>query len=265
MLSFQRFKRTIGSAAAVDQTLAYLIREASIRLPGPLHGTRIMATYTMKGKSFQIEHGTHDTTIFRELFWEGVYDLPSSIRELQYTESPSVLDLGGNVGYFALWLSLALPSAQLIAFEPDPANAVRYREMLKQLDRPDWTVVEAYASAQDGEVTFATGRQAIGTRTIGGNHGTQVRSVDVLPAMESADFVKMDIEGAEWEILCDPRFATSCANVIVMEYHRAFCPETDYLGMVQSLCGKASLSTQLIFHSEERGLGMLWAYDCSER
>ena len=43
--------------------------------------------------------------------------------------------------------------------------------------------------------------------------------VDVFPYLAAADLVKIDIEGSEWEILADARFAGIAARVLVLEYH----------------------------------------------
>ena len=49
-------------------------------------------------------------------------------------------------------------------------------------------------------------------------------AVDVLPELENADLVKIDIEGAEWALLADPRFAGARPSVLVLEYHRDGSP-----------------------------------------
>jgi hypothetical protein len=84
----------------------------------------------------------------------------------------SVVDLGGNIGLATLWFAREFPDARLTTIEADPTNA-DVLERVVALNR-------------------------VGTRII------TVPMIDVLPILAEADFLKMDIEGGEWEILSDP-------------------------------------------------------------
>ena len=55
----------------------------------------------------------------------------------------------------------------------------------------------------------------------------QVQRQDVFPFLEASDLVKIDIEGAEWEILADARFHRLASRALVLEYHPAYTPEPD--------------------------------------
>ena len=51
-----------------------------------------------------------------------------------------------------------------------------------------------------------------------------VKSLDVFPYLAESDFVKMDIEGSEWQLIADRRFADVPAAVLVVEWHSEGCP-----------------------------------------
>ena len=72
------------------------------------------------------------------------------------------------------------------------------------------------AAARDGRVPFQAGGFA---ESHLGDHGDLAEARDVLPLMDEADLVKMDIEGGEWPILTDPRLATVSTRALVLEYH----------------------------------------------
>ena len=81
----------------------------------------------------------------------------------------------------------------------------------------------------------------------------------MLPEIAAADLVKMDIEGGEWEILRDPRFAASPPRAIVLEYH-PHPSAPDPRAAVEGLLRDAGLTEQApIFHRAD-GHGMLWAW-----
>jgi hypothetical protein len=54
---------------------------------------------------------------------------------------------------------------------------------------------------------------------------TTVPVRDVFPYMQECDLLKIDIEGGEWGLLADPRFASTSAKALVMEVHPEARPE----------------------------------------
>jgi len=75
----------------------------------------------------------------------------------------------------------------------------------------------------------------------------------------AADLVKVDIEGGEWDILLDPRFAQNPPRAIVLEYHPHLCPGDDPRAAAQEALARAGLSMAPIWHRAD-GYGMLWAW-----
>jgi hypothetical protein len=84
---------------------------------------------------------------------------------------------------------------------------------------------------------------------------------DVLPYVQEADFVKMDIEGGEWRILGDPRFGLGRTRSVALEYHPHMCPGPVPRDEAERLLRKAGFTVIDPGHSDEqfpRGQGMLW-------
>ena len=67
----------------------------------------------------------------------------------------------------------------------------------------------------------------------------------------------MDIEGGEWEILSDPRFAATGLRAICMEFHRYGCPTDDPASAVTQLLGAAGFSVAEL--REDGDAGIAWA------
>jgi FkbM family methyltransferase len=145
------------------------------------------------------------------------------------------------------------------AYEPDPANAAVHRQSVAANGLGSrWTVTEAAAGSADGEARFASGGVALSSLSADGDIVVPVR--DVLAAIAHADLVKMDIEGGEWPILLDPRFAAAPPRVLVLEYHPGDgCPGEDPHDAVRKLLAAANLSTSEIWRRDD-GYGMLWAW-----
>lgn len=173
-----------------------------------------------------------DSWILREIFRDGAYRIPS---EVELPPGPRIVDLGANLGLFTIFMLSMYPDAQITAFEPDPDNARLLRQTVQRNRYSDRVVLhEACAMPTDGLVSFSSGAHQFSRISDDGEEGiVQVRGVDVVPFLRDADLLKMDIEGAEWALLADPRFGA--ARNVVMEYHPMLCPSPDPRGLLGSL------------------------------
>jgi hypothetical protein len=66
------------------------------------------------------------------------------------------------------------------------------------------------------------------------------------------------VEGAEWEILGDPRFEREAPPAVVLEYHPQGAPGPPAL-TVEELFSRMGYRTAPIWQRED-GYGMLWAW-----
>lgn len=174
-----------------------------------------------------IRHGTADVFTVAEVLARDEYAIPRDAHRL-LPDRPRVLDLGANIGMFGIRALRDLAPSIITAVEADPYNAQVLRRNAANVPMgTDWRVVEAFAAPiGDSSVEFAAGQFA--ESRSGAAAGHAVPTVDAFPLMDQADLVKIDIEGAEWPILEDPRLATTTARVLVLEYHRWGCePEDD--------------------------------------
>lgn len=229
--------------------LAFLARQRR-GAPG-VHAYRLRGS----GVEIHLRHGTPDVNTFEEVFLQRQYEPPAAAAERIGT-APRVADLGANVGLFSAWTLAHTPGARLLAFEPDPANAAVLRRTIGANPEADWELVEACAGNADGETRFAAGGFALSRM---GEGDTTVAVVDALERLRDADVVKIDIEGGEWAILSDPRFAELPARVVVLEYHPYLCPRPDArAAAVERL---AELDYEVLpFEHRPDGTGMLWAW-----
>ena len=188
------------------------------------------AYHTRAGKvPYFIRHGTRDVGIFSEIFIAGEYDPPTAVVEriAALGRPPRIVDLGANVGLFAACCRERWRGASVIAVEPDPENLELLRRTAQGTREIE--VIEACASNYAGTVRFVAGEFA--ESHVAGDHSTvdtiEVRCVDAFDVALDADIVKIDIEGSEWEILADTRFASLPAQAVVMEWHDKRCPHED--------------------------------------
>jgi len=119
----------------------------------------------------------------------------------------TVVDIGANIGVFALWAATRAKNVRVICYEPFPKNAEYFAANLKA---SGLTNIEFHAVAVADEP--ATRRLHVDdswilhslTRKASDETGVEVECVSLdmaLADIEKCDFLKLDCEGGEYEIL----------------------------------------------------------------
>jgi FkbM family methyltransferase len=142
--------------------------------------------------------------------------------------------------------------------EPDPENL----ELLcRTAALGEIEVVPACAANHEGSVRFVAGEFAE-SHVAGAESDEQdtieVPCVDAFRLAASADLVKIDIEGSEWEILADPRLASMDAQALVMEWHDKQCPHPDPRMAAHAVLQDAGFEV-LCEHRPVASNGTIWA------
>jgi FkbM family methyltransferase len=219
------------------------------------------AYHTRAGRvPYFIRHGTRDVGIFSEIFIAGEYDPPAAVGERMATlgRPPRIVDLGANVGLFAASCRERWPGASVTTVEPDPANLELLRRTAEGSNGIE--VIAACATNYQGSVRFVAGEFA--ESHVASNESTQdtieVPCVDAFAVARSADLVKMDIEGSEWEILADARLGSLPAQALVMEWHDKRCPHEDPSEAARVALADAGFEV-LCEHRPVASNGTIWA------
>jgi FkbM family methyltransferase len=233
----------------VDRPGRYLWRETVVRRQA-LAGYRLRES----GRIVHLRHRTQDLGGFTEVFVQRNYNPPVSaldiLRELPHGFLAA--DLGANIGLFGVQLLGTRPDARLLAFEPDQANADVLRATMTANDAANrWQIIDACAATRDGGVAFQGG-EFLHSRIVEGPPNT--KAIDVFPLIRNAELVKIDIEGAEGDILADPRFLDLQARLIAIEYHPPH-PRP----WVEGRFREAGFTLQP-FHERQPGVGEFWAW-----
>ena len=203
-----------------------------------------------------VRHRTADPVTLGEVFHERDYAPPDGLGPFAPRR---IVDLGANVGYFGAFALSTWPAASVVAFEPDPANALVHEQAIADNGLAHrWELRRAAAAARDGEITFDASGDALSHAA---EHGSVVVATqDVLPLIAGADLLKMDVEGGEWEILADPRFRSAPPRVVVLEYHPQGAPGPDPHAAVVEALDAAGLTARTGIFRRDSGYGMLWAW-----
>jgi FkbM family methyltransferase len=155
------------------------------------------------------------------------------------------------------------PDAQVTAVEADSENAAMLR-LVAAANAGTWRIVEAAATAGDGEVEFDAGafslsRLAAAGSPPAGAKRVRVAAVDALELMRDAQLAKVDIEGGEWAILCDDRFPSAAPPALVLEYHPGLCPAADPHALALERLEAAGLEVSPVWRRDD-GHGVVWGW-----
>ncbi|MEC4806240.1 MAG: FkbM family methyltransferase [Jaaginema sp. PMC 1079.18] len=153
------------------------------------------------------------TTIYCEVIVEDCYDILGWAR----SHSPQVIvDIGANIGLFSQMCSMVFPEAQIYAYEPHPEALkwLRQNAQNKQI-----TVVEGAVSSQSGELRLDLGEDStIAQVSPMGQFAVNKVDIATLAENQEIDFLKMDCEGSEWDILQDESLLQR-TQFFCLEYH----------------------------------------------
>ena len=254
----QRLRGLIHVAA-----LARLVREPLRFLVGQARRRPGASPYRLRssGIPIRLRHGTPDVNTFEQIFEGAHYEMPERVRAaLPPAQEPlKAVDLGANIGMFSAWLLERWPQVSVVAFEPDPDNAAVVRGAIGDGWRDQVELVEACAATAPGEVRFAAGSYSNSRIAHEGEDGVVVPAVDVFPYLADADFVKIDIEGAEWPLVADPRFGDLRAPVVALEYHPDGAPGDPHEAARAALTGAGYNVVDGEFDATP-GHGMVWGW-----
>jgi FkbM family methyltransferase len=210
-----------------------------------------------------LRHRTRDIDIFDEIFVGRTYEPPPAVAAHFRDQPPeTVLDLGGNVGLFGVYALARWPAATVTSVEPDPKNLALLTRCVEVNDAgARWRIIAACAASQPGMVAFSGGRFADSAIALEGEVVTDhVVAVDAFELLAAADFAKIDIEGTEWDLLLDRRFAGAAPGVIVMEWHQRGCPMHDAYEAVLDVLRRAGYEVEGERPPPGVHWGTIWAW-----
>ena len=155
---------------------------------------------------------------YQEIFVDEIYRFSTE------ASRALIFDCGANVGLSVIYFKARHPRARVIAFEPDPALFTVLDNNVRA-----WAVsdVTLYASAVWSEATRmpfepdgCVGGRIMKTAAEGRTVDVEtVRLRDFLSQDEDVDLLKIDVEGAEYDVLRDCRLHLHRVRRLFVEFH----------------------------------------------
>jgi FkbM family methyltransferase len=171
--------------------------------------------FVFRGLNLQVTDLASVAWQLKEFFEDGRMNFKSS------SAKPVIYDCGANVGVSVLFYKSRYPDSIIKAFEPDPEifsclkNNMQNNKItgVELVNKAVWNTNDGVSFGQEG----ADG----GSVFFEGNKITlpSVRLKELLQKEEKVDLLKIDIEGAEMEVLMDCQTELKKVQYLFVEYH----------------------------------------------
>ncbi|AWK02995.1 FkbM family methyltransferase [Flavobacterium crocinum] len=190
-----------------------------------LKNRSLKKTSFLFGKEIKITDSFWYLHSLNELFLDEVYRFKTNI------DTPKIIDCGSNIGLSIIFFKRLYPTSQIIAFEPDNDIFTISKYNLDQFGISDVKLFQKAVWINEEPLIFAK------TGSLGGHVVKEerentikiqtVRLKDLL--FEKIDFLKIDIEGPEYDILKDCGESLKNVDNIFVEYH-SFAEDPQMIG-----------------------------------
>lgn len=194
-------------------------------------------TIKLFGNDFSFVSRTEFLQGLEEIFIHEIY-------KQQLSPKPFIIDCGANIGLSIIYLKRLFSDAKIIAFEPDTVN---FNLLKKNIESFGYLEVELRKEAvwvEDTTLTFSNAgsmMSKIASDPVAPN-SVQVPAIRLKNHMnQPVDFLKIDIEGAEYSVFRDIEDRLDLVNNLFLEYHGTFAQNHELIYMLSALQEKGFL------------------------
>jgi FkbM family methyltransferase len=170
------------------------------------------------GSALRFPSGPSCAYQLKSIFGQEVYKFKT------LNPTPLIIDGGANIGIASIYFARHFSQAKILAFEPDPKICDFLNDNLRSFQVTNVEVHQAALWTDDKGVSLAPEGGDAGKVVSESSTGTQsvasVRLRDLLD--EPVDLLKLDVEGAQVDLLIDCADRLQNVDRLFVEYHSQF-------------------------------------------
>ena len=236
-LSYEfRILKLIGLLFGIQKAAIFAVASLTILRTGKNRSAyRLLGACTTNAFGTRIELPHPEPRFIEEIVLRHCY---TPTPDFQVKEGMVVLDVGANVGIFTIYAASRNRTGRIVAIEPDPESFSFLRDNIRANGFANIQLLNAAIGANTGKgtlvednpgsVTVSTNVQGLKSATI---RIETISSLVKALGLQKVDLLKVDAEGAEFEVIEDTSWAAVVSRV-VMEVHH---PRGDYRMLVRKL------------------------------
>ena len=228
-----------GSLRTMHCLTRSIIAQIGIRLP------EREFRLTLDGNVYYVDASRRDLTPYASVWIEREYE-----PDPRFLPPPDgvVVDIGAQVGFLTTRMARRVSSGRVVAIEPYPLSFSRLQRSVLANRLPNVTLVQCALSSEAGTFTFASAEHSVDSRLVlpgrisprlmaqpgMRTYKVECTTVDLLAEREHLDridLMKLDVEGAEIEVLRAAGKTLPRVQAMLIEIHspRSIGPITDLL------------------------------------
>ncbi len=176
---------------------------------------------------FTVHAFNYDTIkfLYQEIFYRNEYFFKTN------KVAPVIFDCGANIGVATIYFKWLYPESTMHVFEPDKQTFELLQKNVLENKLTNVTLHNAALSDKHGEIKFYINSNNPGSLVMSANNSRMTSTEECIDVKavtlssvingESIDFLKMDIEGSEHEVIREIESAGDLKNIKegVIEYH----------------------------------------------
>jgi FkbM family methyltransferase len=202
------------------------------------------ATTEITGTKIEIVDAASFISMYKDIYEQEIYRFQAG------TDRPFIIDGGANIGLSVLYFKELYPEAQVIAFEPDDQIYAVLERNIQSGDHDRVELVRRALWSSETSLTFmsegADGGRVARPQDTNNKVVRTVRLRDYLDDRK-VDLLKLDIEGAETEVLLDCADRLGNVERLFVEYH-SFAREPQTLHTLTSVLAGAGFRLHIHPH-----------------
>jgi FkbM family methyltransferase len=188
-------------------------------------------TTSLLGPLFKLSNGVSFSFLYNEIYINEIYKFQSN------NNKPYILDCGANIGVSVCYFKKLYPNSEIVAFEPDEKLFEILSDNILNSGLEDVKLINKALWHENSEISFFSeggdaGRIALNFDKINILKVQTTRLREYL--YKDVDLLKLDIEGAEFNVVKDCLDLLRYVNNIFVEYH-SFENQPQKLGQFLSL------------------------------
>jgi len=138
-------------------------------------------------------------------------------------KSPIIIDCGSNIGLSILYFKRLFPDAKIIGFEPDKEIFELLTANVSNFNLLNIQLFNKAVSINNDPISFYIEGSLAGSTVIDFKGANRIQTIEAMRLKEllneKIDFLKIDVEGAENELIFDLMPELENVEAIFIEYH----------------------------------------------